>query len=461
MKMNNAALSKGLFLNIKTTTETIDILYNHFLPINFHPLTTASRGQKDSILNEICNHSSKGISSIVQRVESIHILEANNRVLAQDVYSQEDVPNFNRSTMDGYSLNARDTFGASSSMPAYLSIVGDVLMGQTTSLRLKSGQAARISTGGMLPEDANAVVMIEHTHEIDSKTLEVQKPVGIWENTVCIGEDIKKQSLLFQAGRLIKAYEIGALAAIGKTKVDVYKRLRVGIISTGDEIVPAHALPAKGQVRDINSFIIAAKVLELGAIPEFYGIVQDKVELIHDAIKSCVDQNDVVLICGGSSVGTRDVVVDAISSMGEILVHGVAMRPGKPTIIAQIEGKPVIGLPGHPASTTIVFLILVQQLLAHLQRTTLSPWYLTAITSRNIPSQPGREDYIRVRIRDREARRTECEMQNIDNNIQYIAEPIFGPSGLIRPIFEANGLVKIPIDCEGLNKGKEVRVMLM
>ncbi|MEK7275577.1 MAG: gephyrin-like molybdotransferase Glp [Candidatus Desantisbacteria bacterium] len=422
MKMNNATLSKGLFLDIRTTAEAINILYKHFPPPSLF--------------------------------ESIPILEANNRVLAQDIYSQIDVPNFNRSSMDGYALNAKDTFGASSSMPAYLNIAGDVLMGEASSLRLKSGEAARIPTGGMLPEGANAVVMIEHTHEIDSRILEVQKPVGIWENTVCIGQDIKKQSLLFRAGRLLRAYEIGALAAIGQTRVDVYQRLNVGIISTGDEIVPAHALPDQGQVRDINSFIIGSKVLELGAVPNFYGIVQDRVELIHDAVKACVYQNDVVLICGGSSVGARDFVIDAISSMGEILVHGVAMRPGKPTIIAKIDNKPVIGLPGHPASTTIVFLVLVQPLLSHLQNTILTPWHLTAITSRNIPSQPGREDYVRVKCRMQNA---ECGMQKTE----YLAEPIFGPSGLIRPIFEANGLIKIPIDCEGLDEGEEVKVMLI
>lgn len=442
MKMNKTtSLPKGLFLNIRTTTEAINILYQHFSPI-------------------------------VQEIESIPILEANNRVLAHDVYSQEDVPNFNRSSMDGYALNAKDTFGASPSMPAYLNIVGDVIMGEATFLRLKSGEAARIPTGGMLPENANAVVMIEYTHEIDSKTLEVQKPVGIWENTVCIGEDIKKQSLLFSgSGSLLRAYEIGALAAIGQMRVDVYRRLKVGIISTGDEIVPAHALPNQGQVRDINSVIIGAKILELGAVPNFYGIVQDKVELIHDAIKACVDQNDVVLICGGSSVGTRDFVIDAISSLGEVLVHGVAMRPGKPTIIAQIEGKPVIGLPGHPASTTIVFLVLVQPLLAYLQNITLSPQYLTAVTSRNIPSQPGREDYVRVRIRDMTTDIRQgvglypsTESQALTTafaNTKYLAEPIFGPSGLIRPMFEANGLAKIPIDCEGINKGEEIMVMVI
>ncbi|MBU0700636.1 molybdopterin molybdotransferase MoeA [bacterium] len=444
--MNKTTLPpKGLFLNIKTTAETINILHKHFAPI-------------------------------VQGIESIPILEANNRVLAQDVYSQEDIPNFNRSTMDGYSLNARDTFGASANMPAYLNIAGDVLMGEATSLSLKSGEAARIPTGGMLPENANAVVMIEHTHEIDSKTLEVQKPVGIWENTVRIGQDIKKQGILFAKGRLLRAYEIGALAAIGQTRADVYQRLKVGIISTGDEIVPAHALPNIGQVRDINSFIIGSKLLELGAVPEFYGIVQDKADLIHDAVLACVEQNDVVLICGGSSVGTRDFVVDTLSSMGEVLVHGVAMRPGKPTIVAQIDGKPVIGLPGHPASTTIVFLILVQPLLAHLQNTTLSQGYLSAVTSRNIPSHPGREDYVRVKIKSIQSN-AKCMMQDAGLQIlnkefeiatpifspdtKYLAEPVFGPSGLIHPIFEANGLIKIPIDCEGLNKGEETRVMLI
>ncbi|MFH1097633.1 MAG: gephyrin-like molybdotransferase Glp [Candidatus Desantisbacteria bacterium] len=421
-------MSKSPFLNIKTTAESLDILYKCF----------AKEGTEAQ---------DKNSSPVLPKPETIPLLEVNNRVLAQDIYSQEDVPNFNRSTMDGYGLDARDSFGVSCNMPAYLNIAGDVFMGEATTMKLSSGEVARIPTGGMLPENANAVVMIEYSHEIDGRTIEIQKPVAIGENTVCVGQDIKKGNLLFRAGRLLRAYEIGALAAIGQTEVEVYQRLRVGIISTGDEIVPAHILPKPGQVRDISSALLGSKILELGAIPEFYGIVQDRVELIHDAIKTSVDRNDMVLICGGSSVGTRDLVVDVISSMGEILIHGVAMRPGKPTIIAQIGGKPVIGLPGHPASSTIVFLVLVQPLLACLQNTPLRQWHITATTTRNIPSQPGREDYIRVKIQEKDGR--------------YLAEPVFGSSGLITPVFEANGLIKIPIDCEGIDEGQEMRVMLI
>jgi len=428
-------MNKSPFLNIKTTAETMDILYNCFAP-------EGGKGRRQEA-------GEKGAESfpLPRNIETIPLLEANNRVLAQDVYSQEDVPNFNRSTMDGYGLDARDSFGASSNMPAYLNIIGDVFMGEATTLKLSSGEVARIPTGGMLPDGANAVVMIEHSHEIDSKTIEIQKPVAIGENTVCVGQDIKKGNLLFSTGRLLRAYEIGALAAIGQTEVVVYQRLRVGIISTGDEIVPSRILPKPGQVRDISSSLLGSKLLELGAIPEFYGIVQDRVELIRDAITTSVAKNDMVLICGGSSVGTRDLVVDAISSMGKILIHGVAMRPGKPTIITQIKGKPVIGLPGHPASSTIVFLVLVQPLLACLQNTSLKQWHITAITSRNIPSGSGREDYVRVKIREEDGR--------------YLAEPVFGPSGLISPVFESNGLIKIPIDCEGLDTGQETRVMLI
>ncbi|MBI4753226.1 molybdopterin molybdotransferase MoeA [Candidatus Desantisbacteria bacterium] len=452
-------MNKSPFLNIKTTAESMDILYKCFAAegrrlkaegteAQRHKGTEGEEGKRQKTeRREVDSLPSAFSLQPSASYETIPFLDANNRVLAQDVYSQEDVPNFNRSTMDGYGLDARDTFGASSGMPAYLNIAGDVLMGEAASLSIKSGEAVRMPTGGSLPDGANAVVMIEHSCEIDNKTVEIQKPVAIGENTVCVGQDIKKGGLLFSAGRLLRAYEIGALAAIGQTEVIVYQRLRVGIISTGDEIVPAHILPKSGQVRDISSTLLGSKILELGAIPEFYGIVKDRVELIRDAITVCVAKNDMVLICGGSSVGTRDLVVDVISSMGEILIHGVAMRPGKPTIIAQIGGKPVIGLPGHPASSTIVFLVLVQPLLAHLQNTPLIQWHITATTTRNIPSQPGREDYIRVKIQEKDGR--------------YLAEPVFGPSGLITPVFEANGLIKIPIDCEGIDEGQEMRVMLM
>jgi molybdopterin molybdotransferase len=404
------------FLDIKTLTEVNDILRKYFLPVSDK--------------------------------ETIHILNAVGRSLASDIFSDVNIPEFTRATMDGYAVIAQDTFGISQTLPAYLKLIGEVSMGEVPKLSLNSGETMRISTGGMLPDSANAVVMVEYTNKINNDIIEIKKPVAIGENIIQIGEDIKKHNKLFSQGRLLQAYDIGALAAIGKIEIEVYRRLNIGIISTGDELVPPETIPKLGQIRDINSYILTAKIYELSCVPEYYGIVKDDIKELKYTIQRLIENNDMILICGGSSVGIRDLVATVLSDIGNILVHGVAIKPGKPTIIANVNNKPVIGLPGHPASSVIVFLILVQPFIMYLQNTTWMPRYVIATAARNIPSSPGREDYLRVKL-----------IFNSEN--EYIAEPIFGQSGLIRPVFEADGLGIIPIDCEGISQGEKVKVMLI
>lgn len=378
--------------------------------------------------------------------ENIPLLDSLHRILAEDVVSDVDIPTFNRSVMDGYALRAEDTFGASPILPAYLSIVGEVIMGQATDAQIKKGQSIKIATGGMLPVGANAVMMIEHTEQIAPDQIEVKKGIAVGENVVHAGDDLKRGEVLLSKGRRIEAQDIAALAAIGKLVVKVYGSVRVGIISSGDELVSPQDSPQPGQVRDINSYLLSSKIKEMGGQPFFFGLVKDNPQLIQAAVLELIRFNEIVLISGGSSIGSRDLVVEALKeAKAEILVHGVAIRPGKPTLIAKLQGKPVFGLPGHPASAMIAFIVLVKPLIEKLQGTQPVERHLKAITTRNIHSLPGREDYIRVSLEW--------------TNGRYLASPIFGNSGLISPLVKSDGLLRIPMDSEGIDQAEEVEVI--
>lgn len=409
----------------------------------------------------------KHFQGITLKTENIPILESLNRILAKDIVSETNLPDFIRSTMDGYALRAEDVFGASFTLPAYLKVTGEVLMGQEPIRNLQKGEAMKIATGGMLPVGADAVIMVEHTEKITEDQIEVKKGIAIGENVIQIGEDIKKGQNLLQKGRKIRSQDIGVMAGIGVTDVDVYQQIRIGIISTGDELISPQISSEIGQVRNVNSYLLISKIREISCIPSFFGIVRDDSRLIKEAVLELIQTNDMVLISGGSSIGTRDVVLDVLKSLGEILVHGVAIKPGKPTIISNVQGKPVFGLPGHPTSAMIVFMILVIPLINKWQQTfclkevvSIQRAPLLAIITRNVPSMPGREDYIMVRIEMIQS--TEHRTQNTDeqmrDSLSYLAHPIFGKSGLISTMIKADGLVRIPIDSEGLDEGEEVEV---
>ncbi len=387
-------------------------------------------------------------------VEEVKLAAAEGRVLARAVAAPEAVPAFLRSSMDGFAVAARDTFGASVGAPQYLEIRGEVAMGAAPERGVAPGEALRVPTGAMLPEGADAVVMLEYTAEHPDGTLEVRRAVAPGENVLQPGEDVQADEPLFEAGTRLRPQDIGLLAALGLTRLALQQRPRVAILSSGDEIVPIDRRPAPGQVRDANAYMAAAQVQAWGGIPLIQGILPDEFSSLRAALAAALGQADVLLISGGSSVGTRDLTLAAIRDLpgAEILVHGVAIRPGKPTILAAVgagPAKPLLGLPGHPASAAVVMEVLGRPLLERLAG--LKPragWGRTvaAALSRNLAGASGREDYVRVRLR-REDR-------------TLWADPVLGPSGLISPLVRSEGLVMIPLGVEGLFKGEEVEVGL-
>ncbi|MEW5762560.1 MAG: gephyrin-like molybdotransferase Glp [Bacillota bacterium] len=372
------------------------------------------------------------------------LAEALGLAVARDILAPEDVPGFDRSTMDGFAVRASDTFGASEGLPAYLEVVGEVRMGEAPATALSPGQACRIATGGMLPAGADAVVMVEHTETVDERTVGVTRPVAPGENTVRRGDDIRAGEVLFAAGHRLRPQDVGLLAAAGVAEVPVLAPPRVGIITTGDEIVPVEQTPGPGQVRDVNSYTNAGLVAACGGVPVRYGIVRDDFDALYTAASRALAETDMVVVSGGSSVGTRDMTARVIDALGEpgVLFHGLAVRPGKPTIGAVVAGKPVIGLPGHPVSAMVVFDLIVRPLINPGERRLA----VRARVSRQLRSAPGREDYVRVRLRR--------------ENGELVAEPILGKSGLIATMARADGLAVISLDSGGVEAGECVDVLL-
>lgn len=385
--------------------------------------------------------------------EKIELISASKRVLAEDIIAKENIPGFNRATVDGYALKAGDTFGASDGLPAYLEVIGEIRMSEIPSLLVRSGQTARISTGGMLPEGADAVVMLEYTEQIDETMIEANRPVALWENVLRADEDIKKGEILLKKGQLLRPQDIGLLAALGWGTVLVYKKPGVAIISTGDEIVPVHSQPKPGQVRDINLYALGASVEEIGAIPHYRDIIPDDELALEKELQKCIesDEIDMVLISGGSSVGSRDYTLRVLNHLGSpgVLVHGLALKPGKPTIISLNNQKPVIGLPGHPVSTLIVFESIVKKILSDLKGEIL-PLGLNrtveALLENNIASEGGREEFIRVILKKKDGK--------------FWAVPVLGKSGMISTLAKADGYIVIGLNQEGLYQGDLVTVYL-
>ncbi|MCL2337766.1 MAG: molybdopterin molybdotransferase MoeA [Firmicutes bacterium] len=381
--------------------------------------------------------------------EEASLPEALGRRLARAVAAVDEVPGFARSTVDGFAVRAKDTFGASESMPAYLDLTGEVLMGRESVGQLAPGQAWLIPTGGMLPTGADAVVMVEHTEELDRRTVGVNSPVASGDNVVRAGEDMMPGALLLPRGHLLRPQDLGLLAAAGVTEVFVARRARVGIISSGDEVVEPTRQPGPGQVRDVNSYVLYGQALAAGARPELLGIVGDNFELLLTTLRRALDQCDLVLISGGSSVGVRDVAAEALNTLGApgVLFHGISIKPGKPTVGAVVNGKPVFGLPGHPVSAAVVFELFVTPLLKYWSYPDRLPEFpVRARLLRNMRSAAGREDFIRVKLAVADG--------------EITAEPILGKSGLISTLVRADGLAYIPAEKEGVEAGELIGVKL-
>jgi len=334
--------------------------------------------------------------------EKIPVSEAFSRVLARDLIAKKDMPGFKRATMDGYAVAASSTFGASESGPAWLEIAGTIPMGSIPDFTLTAGQAVKISTGGMLPEGADSVVMVEHTQQIDELSVEIYKSVAPLQHVIDASEDFAKQETVLSRGIFIRPQEEGLAAGLGFAQVEAYKIPKVGIISTGDEIIPIEEEPEPGKIRDINSYALSGFIREAHAIPVCYGIIKDDPKALKNAVEKALEETDMVLISGGSSVGTRDFTIDVLSSLQDtdILVHGMSVSPGKPTILARAGKKPVWGLPGQVVSAMVVLKIVVIPFLNRLKglesldRTIRVPARLT----RNVSSAQGRRDFIRVRL---------------------------------------------------------------
>ncbi len=384
--------------------------------------------------------------------EKVSLTDSVGRILAEDIRSDIDLPDFSRSIMDGFAVRGSSTFGASEGNPAYLNVTGTVSMGKSPNLSVGPGEAVRISTGGMLPADADSVVMIEHTEAIDDTTIEVHRSVAPGQNMVTVGEDIRKGEVTLRCGGKIRPQEAGMLAALGKQTVMVYKKPAIGIISTGDEVVAVSESPGPGQIRDVNTYTLFGLVQEMGATAIPFGIVRDDYEALLAKSSQALARCDIVLVSGGSSVGVRDFTVDVISAMedSEILFHGISISPGKPTILARVQNKAFWGLPGHVVSAMVVFSRIVKPFIKHaggFADVSKKEIRLTAKLSRNVASAQGRVDYTRVRL-------------NKEKGVLR-AEPILGKSGLISTMVKADGLIEIGMNTEGLDEGTEVEVILI
>ncbi len=394
------------------------------------------------------------LADIPGKTEQCTLPDALDRVLSGNLLSPENLPNHPRSTMDGFAVRACDTFGASSSMPCYLEIDGEVAMGQMPTGEVLQGKCFRIATGGLLPKGSDAVVMFEHTIPVDGKMLEVVKSVGVGVNLIDCGEDIQKNSPALSQGHLLRPQDLGLLAGLGISEVEVYERPKVGILSTGDEIVPWSESPPPGKIRDINSIVLAALCERLGAQVTDYGIVTDSEDTFFSTLEQATEKNNVVLFSGGSSVGMRDLGERVIEKMGNpgILVHGVALKPGKPIIIGLSSGTAIFGLPGHPVSAMVCFELFVDPALRLLSgipapETTLKA-SVTALLDRNINSAAGRLDLVRVQLQEQE-------------NGLPLAVPVLGKSGSISTLSRAHGYFFIDEASQGLNKDTKVQVQLL
>ncbi|MHB9057607.1 MAG: molybdopterin molybdotransferase MoeA [Bacillota bacterium] len=400
-------------------------------------------------------------------VEAVPLTAALGRVLAEAVTAGEDVPGFDRSTVDGYAVRAADTFGASEALPALLTVVGDVRMGAAAGLTVRAGQTARVPTGGMLPAGADAVVMLEYAEELDTTTIAAQRPVGPGENVLTRGEDMAAGAAVLARGRALRPQEIGALAGIGHTVVKVYRRPVVAVISSGDEIIPPGRMPGSGEIRDINAYALAAMAEEAGALPVIVGIIRDDYEALLAAVHGSLAGRvgaatgpgtgagpaDAVVVSGGSSVGARDATARVIAAVGPpgVIVHGVAVKPGKPTILGLAAGdppRPVFGLPGHPASAMVVFDLFVRPVLRRLAGLAAEAGPTPVVRVRlaeNVASSPAREEYVRVRL-----------VMGPDG---FRAHPVLGKSGLITTLVQADGLLRVPLGRQGYEAGDEVEVL--
>jgi molybdopterin molybdotransferase len=404
--------------------------------------------------------------------ELIATTQCLDRIIGKDVISQHPLPEFPRASVDGYAVKSHETFGASESIPGYLIVEGEIQMGGRPPFNITSGTCALIHTGGMIPDGADAVVMLEYTQIVDSpigisgkttgtntpqKIIEITRSVAKGENIIQIGEDIKKGQSILKKGSRVRAMEIGGCMAQGIMQLRVAIKPKIGIISTGNEVIPPTKIPVPGQVRDVNSYSLAAIVSKAGGIPVIYGIVPDQIEEIFVSTKKAMADCDVVIITAGSSASSRDLTAEAINLLGKpgVLVHGINVRPGKPTILGVCKGKPILGLPGNPVSALIIANLILVPIIESLlgYHPAIKPSVNAELTL-NIPSEAGREDWVAVTLMKSDKNTPPL------SEASYLATPLFIKSNLIFSLTFANGIVKIPADNTGISAGDIVQVEL-
>jgi molybdopterin molybdotransferase len=389
--------------------------------------------------------------------EMISTQSALGRVTAAPIASPQALPAFRRSTMDGYALRASDTYGASGSLPAFLKVVREVPMGRAAGVELNTGEAAIVHTGGMIPTSADAVVQVEHTQMVNATAegdlpydIEIFKGVAIGQNVLQVGEDVRQGSPVLATGHLIRPQDLGGLLALGIVELSVTKRPQVAILATGDEVIPPDQMTAPGQIRDINSYTVAGLAIHAGGMPVLGGIIPDDFAALKRAAAEMLADHDMLVVSAGSSVSVRDMTVQVIDELGQpgVLLHGVATRPGKPTIIGVVDGKPVLGLPGNPVSAMVQFDMFGTPVIYRMQGVHEMPrrGLVWARLSQNVASESGREDYIPARLED-----------SADG---LLATPVFGKSNLIYTLVKADGLIKVPLNKGGLVAGEWVEVRL-
>ncbi len=376
--------------------------------------------------------------------EWVPLGEAMGRVLSRDITATEYVPDFDRSTMDGFAVRASDTFGCTDAIPAILTQVGEVLMGEGADWALAAGACAAVPTGGAVPRGADAVVMLEYTESYGDGTIGICKSVAPGANMIFRGDDVYPGKVILKKGRCLHSQDIGALAAIGHVSVPVSKKLTVGVISTGDELVPPERHPGPGQVRDVNSPMLEAMLTSFGAKVVNYGIVVDSEQLLSETVATAIGECDTVLLSGGSSVGVRDAACRIIQHHGQLLLHGIAIKPGKPTILGKAGTVPLIGLPGHPVAAYFITKLFVLPLLGQLTGREMTNYTVTARITENISANHGRAQYHC------------CKLEHREDGLW--AHPIRGKSGLITTLAGAEGYFCIPRDCEGLHQGAQIQV---
>lgn len=376
--------------------------------------------------------------------ETVSLSAAMGRILAEDIAAGEYVPNFDRSTVDGFAVRARDTFGCTDAIPAILPLQQTVQMGQGADFPLNAEACVAVPTGGAVPKGADSVVMLEYTEDYGDGTIGISRPVAPGENMIFRGDDVFPGKVILQKGRVLSSADIGALAAIGRVRVPVVKKLTVGVISTGDELVPPEVQPCPGQIRDVNSPMLEAMLTAFGCHVINYGIVIDDEALLTQKVRQAAAECDAVLLSGGSSVGVKDAACRIIESMGKLLLHGIAIKPGKPTILGKAGPKPLVGLPGHPVAAYFITKLFVLPLLGRLSGRDMTAYTVTAKVTQSISANHGRAQYHCCRLTPRDG--------------EVWAEPIRGKSGLITTLAGADGYFCIDRDCEGLPKNAEIQV---